>query len=95
MNPFPKIAMWLIGVYLGSAWLAWQSPAVAGEPVASRPNIVFLLSDDQTVRAAGCYGNPDVITPNLDQLASEGVRFTNHYITSAICMASRVIRLPE
>ena len=53
------------------------------------PNIVFLLSDDQTFRAAGCYGNPQIITPHLDQLASQGVRFTNHYNTTSICMASR------
>lgn len=54
-----------------------------------QPNIVFLFSDDQTGRAAGCYGNPDVLTPHLDQLAAEGVRFTNHYNTTSICMASR------
>jgi arylsulfatase A-like enzyme len=55
---------------------------------ASRPNIVFLFSDDQTARAIG-YENPEVATPHLDRLAREGVRFTNHYNTTAICMASR------
>ena len=55
----------------------------------SKPNIVFLFSDDQTARAVGCYGNKEVITPHLDQLAQEGVRFTNHYNTTSICMASR------
>ena len=55
----------------------------------AKPNIVFLFSDDQTARAVGCYGNQDVITPNLDQLARDGVRFTNHYNTTSICMASR------
>jgi len=54
-----------------------------------RPNIIFLLTDDQTIGAAGCYGNKDVITPNLDRLAGEGVRLLNHYNTSSICMASR------
>jgi len=54
-----------------------------------RPNVIFLFSDDQTVRAAGCYGNEEIHTPNLDKLASEGVRFTNHYNTTSICMASR------
>lgn len=56
---------------------------------APRPNIIFLLTDDQTIGAAGCYGNKDVITPNLDRLAGEGVRLLNHYNTSSICMASR------
>jgi arylsulfatase A-like enzyme len=55
----------------------------------TRPNIIFLLTDDQTIGALGCYGNKDVITPNLDRLASEGVRFANHYDTTSICMASR------
>ena len=54
------------------------------------PNIIFLLSDDQTSIATACYGNPQVITPNMDQLAEEGILFQNHYNTTAICMASRV-----
>ncbi|MCB1208554.1 MAG: sulfatase [Verrucomicrobiales bacterium] len=54
-----------------------------------RPNIIFLFSDDQTIRAAGCYGNQDIITPHLDQLAKDGTRFANHYNTTSICMASR------
>lgn len=73
---------------LGAA-LAITLTVQGTESKAAPPNIVFLLSDDQTARAVGCYGNPDVVTPNLDQLASEGVRFTNHYNTTAICMASR------
>jgi len=56
---------------------------------ADRPNLVFLFTDDQAVRAIGCYGNPEIHTPNLDRLAAEGVRFLNHYDTTAICMASR------
>lgn len=55
----------------------------------NRPNIIFLLSDDQTSVATGCYGNDQVKTPNMDQLAKEGVLFLNHYNTTSICMASR------
>ena len=54
-----------------------------------RPNIVFLLTDDQTTYSLGCYGNPDVKTPNMDALAADGMAFDNHYNTTAICMASR------
>ena len=54
-----------------------------------RPNIVFLLTDDQTTYSLGCYGNPDVKTPNMDALAAEGMAFDEHYNTTAICMASR------
>ncbi|WP_083631134.1 sulfatase family protein [Labilibacter marinus] len=58
-----------------------------------QPNIVFLLSDDQTSIATGCYGNDQVVTPNMDQLAKDGVMFSNHYNTTSICMASRAIIL--
>ena len=53
------------------------------------PNIVFLLADDQATISMGCYGNKDVLTPNLDGLSERGVTFDNHYDTTAICMASR------
>ena len=55
-----------------------------------RPNIVFLLSDDQCTYSMGCYGTPGVKTPHMDQLAKEGMIFDSHYDTTAICMASRV-----
>ena len=54
-----------------------------------RPNLVFLMSDDQSTYSMGCYGNDDVQTPNLDGLARKGMIFDNHYDTTAICMASR------
>lgn len=56
---------------------------------AKRPNIVFLLADDQTFYSMGCYGNRDVQTPHMDRLARDGMIFDNHYDTTAICMASR------
>jgi arylsulfatase A-like enzyme len=56
---------------------------------ATKPNIVFLMADDQSCYSMGCYGNPDVRTPNLDQLAADGILFDHHYDTTAICMASR------
>ena len=54
-----------------------------------KPNIVFLLADDQALISMGCYGNNDALTPNLDRLSKKGVTFDNHYVTTAICMASR------
>lgn len=54
-----------------------------------RPNIVFLMTDDQCTNSLGCYGNKDVKTPNIDALADDGMVFDNHYDTTAICMASR------
>ena len=62
------------------------STAVNG---GDRPNIVFLMSEDQCTYSMGCYGNRDVRTPNLDQLARDGIVFEKHDVTTAICMASR------
>ena len=56
---------------------------------AERPNIIFLMADDQCTYSMGCYGTPRVKTPNLDRLAADGIVFDNHYDTTAICMASR------
>ncbi|TYA71734.1 sulfatase family protein [Seonamhaeicola marinus] len=54
-----------------------------------RPNIIFLMADDQASYTLGCYGNKDVKTPNIDKLSDLGVTFDHHYATTAICMASR------
>ena len=42
-----------------------------------RPNVIFILTDDQGPWAAGCYGNSEIHTPNIDRLASSGMRFEN------------------
>ena len=55
----------------------------------SRPNIVFLLTDDQRWDTLGCYGRTDVVTPHIDQLAANGITFDNAYHAVAICMPSR------
>jgi len=56
---------------------------------APRPNIVYLMADDQNTYSLGCYGNKDVLTPNMDQLGRDGMIFDRHYVTTAICMGSR------
>jgi arylsulfatase A-like enzyme len=55
----------------------------------SRPNIIYLMADDQNVLSVGCYGNTEVSTPNMDKIGAKGIIFTKHYNTTAICMASR------
>ena len=54
-----------------------------------KPNIIFLLADDQNTLSVGCYGNSEVQTPNMDQLGADGIIFDKHYNTTPICMASR------
>jgi arylsulfatase A-like enzyme len=55
---------------------------------SERPNIVFILSDDQGVNDVSCYGS-EIRTPNIDSLAHEGARFDNFYVASSICTPSR------
>src|ERR1035438_7157867 len=67
---------------------AAASALMAAAPVR-RPNIVLIVTDDHGVGDVGCYGNPEVKTPNLDRLAASGVRFTQWYSNAPICSASR------
>lgn len=55
----------------------------------SRPNIVFILSDDHGIWANGCYGNAEIQTPNIDALAETGCRFENAFCASPVCSPSR------
>lgn len=53
------------------------------------PNIIMILSDDQGAWAMGAAGNHEIITPNLDRLCAEGVRFENFFCTSPVCSPAR------
>jgi arylsulfatase A-like enzyme len=64
-------------------------PVSAADAPATRPNLLFVLSDDQRWDTMGCAGNRVIRTPHLDQLAADGVRFRNAFVTTAICAASR------
>lgn len=57
--------------------------------LSQKPNIVFVMTDDQRWDTLGCYGRTDVITPHIDKLAEHGVAFDNAYYAVAICMPSR------
>jgi choline-sulfatase len=54
-----------------------------------RPNVVFILTDDQGPWAAGCCGNPEIRTPNIDRLAATGMRFESFFCTSPVCSPAR------
>ena len=65
------------------AWLAESALA------AERPNVIFIMSDDQGSVDLGCYGSKDLVTPHTDALAASGVRFTQFYSASPVCSPSR------
>lgn len=70
----------------GSILMALLSP---NQDLQQKPNIIFLLTDDQRWDALGAMGNSDILTPNLDRLAQDGIMYKNAYVTTPICCTSR------
>ena len=60
-----------------------------GVGTGRKPNIIFILADDLGYGDLGCYGQEKIKTPNIDRLAAEGLRFTDHYAGSTVCAPSR------
>ncbi len=63
--------------------------ASATQTVPKKPNIIFILVDDMGYGDASCYGQKMFSTPNIDKLAQQGMRFTQHYAGSTVCAPSR------
>ncbi|NOY80625.1 MAG: sulfatase [Kiritimatiellaeota bacterium] len=74
---------------LAGVGLALSPSVPAGPGGTERPNLIFLLTDDQRWDMMGCAGNPWIRTPNMDALARDGCRFTHAFVTTSICAASR------
>ncbi len=60
---------------------------------AAGPNVVLIFADDQGYQDMGCFGSPKIKTPNLDQMAKEGMRFTDFYSACSVCSPSRAALL--
>ena len=59
-----------------AAWLA-LTPALAAK--STKPNIIYIMCDDMGYGDLGCYGQQHILTPNIDRMAAEGMRFTQAY----------------
>jgi arylsulfatase A-like enzyme len=65
-------------------------PNVArGQERTKRPNVIIIFTDDQGYQDVGCFGSPNIRTPNLDRMAAEGMRFTDFYVAASVCSPSR------
>lgn len=66
---------------------------IANVSAKTKPNIIYILADDLGYGELGCYGQQKIETPNIDKLASEGKRFTQHYSGTAVSAPSRCVLL--
>lgn len=88
-------AMAVAGIIMSGALNSSCADSNGAKKNKTRPNILFLLADDQRADALGCSGNNYIKTPNIDKLAERGARFTNCYVMggnrAAICAPSRAM----
>ncbi len=73
------------------ALIAVFSPWACAKDAEAPPNIIFIMADDQGYGDLACYGSRHLLTPNIDRLASEGMRFTHCYAGSAVCAPTRCV----
>lgn len=73
--------------------LASGALACSRTHASEQPNIIFILADDLGYGDLGCYGQKNFATPNIDRMAAEGLRFTQHYSGSTVCAPSRACLL--
>ena len=79
----------LTALVLAAACRLPCAAAADRKPAHEMPNIVIVFTDDQGYQDLGCFGSPDIKTPNLDRMAKQGRRFTSFYVAQAVCSASR------
>ncbi len=89
MNRYlPPIIRLAIGSLL--VLFVFSSLHASGQTDSSPPNIIFIICDQMRADAMGVVGNTNARTPNLDNLAEEGVMFRNHYVNNPVCLPSRI-----
>lgn len=85
MNTFPRLTFCNVFLAVGFLLLVTLKPAIS----ATRPNFIFVLSDDIAQGDLGCYGQELIQTPRLDEMAAEGTRLLQAYCGTSVCAPSR------
>ena len=96
-NPIPRREFLVDSASIAAggllAGLSTNTQAEGSAPVQKRPNLLFTFSDQQSYDMLGCYGNEQILTPNLDRFAAEGVRFEHCIASCPICTPYRSMLL--
>ncbi len=76
--------------HAAAQFISHPAEPVVIEGIVDQPNIIMIIADDMGWGDLACFGNPEIFTPSLDQMAEEGTRFTQFYVQSGICTPTRV-----
>ncbi len=87
MNRFHSLCILIITLFISACG------SKKHDVIPEKPNIIYILADDLGYGDLGCYGQDLIETPNIDMLASKGMKFTQHYSGSAVCAPSRCVLL--
>ena len=90
-NFFKSAGIATLGILAGAGQILAKDN-LPGNASDKKPNIIFILADDLGFAEIGCYGSDKYKTPNIDKLASQGIRFTHGYSTP-LCGPSRAVLL--
>lgn len=88
-----KISFRLLNVILFTGLTVLLAAYTLPAPTARQPNIIYIYADDLGYGDLGCYGQQKIRTPHLDQIAREGIRFTQHYSSMPVCAPARCMLL--
>lgn len=81
----------IFGSFIILSALAISTNAQSPSKTAKLPNIIYIYADDMGYGELGCYGQQKIKTPNLDKMAREGMRFTQHYTSMPVCAPARAM----
>ena len=84
-----KNKLMLLTVFLSMALSSCAQEKKDKKVTNNQPNVIYILADDMGIGDLGAYGQTIIQTPNLDKMASNGMKFTQHYSGSAVCAPSR------
>ena len=94
---FPRHLLHRITTLAIATFAVLIAQVIYSQPVSAkssdRPNIIYIMADDLGYGDLGCYGQKVIQTPNIDRLAKQGMRFTDHYSGHTVCRPSRLVLL--